>query len=474
MLLLAGMLGLTLTLAPGAWFVDVSEEAGIPSLRHGEGVNAVDVNCDAAIDLYLPCVRESGRLLLNLGNGHFEDATATLGPLEKGGIGAAVGDINGDARPDLYITRGADPYVASNLVYLQAQDRSFQNGSDSTGVSGHTSGLSVVLADFSGDGWRDAFIPGWGRDLLLRNDGHGRLIDVSQQAGFTSTGRGWSALASDFDNDGHLDIFATYGSYTEPHDNHLYRNRGDGTFIDITEQAGLALSPWSLGAVSADFDNDGDFDLYVTGYAGPGKLYRNEGGAHFTDVSKDSGLMSSKAVGVAAGPIEGDFLPDLAIAGFAGPVQVYKNLGNLHFTEVIQAGLREFNRNEGLTLADLDSDGDLDLYVSNVEGNNRLYRNRLDSKLFIKIVFDCSAQALEGSVARLSRDGRLLAVQELAGVVGLGQGPQEFLFRLPDSGPFDLELTLPDGRSIKRAGLAPGVVKIRPGARRGLSAGESQ
>ena len=460
MLVVTGLLGLALAMTPGVWFADITEQAGIPPLRHGEGVNAVDINCDGLTDLYLPCVRDKGLLLKNVGDGHFEDVTKAVGLDEKGGVSAAVGDINGDTLPDLYIARGATPYVATNLVYLQRRDGSFVDASFSAGVAEYSSGLGVILADFNNDGYRDAFLPGWGQNLFFMNNRQGGFVETSEASGLTYAGRGWSSLTSDFDNDGHLDILATYGSYTEPHDNRLYRNIGDGTFVEITRSAGLATSPWSLGAVSADFDNDGDFDLYISGYSGAGKLYRNDGGARFTDVSKASGLTAVKSVGATAGQIDADLLADIVVGGFSGPARVYKNLGDMKFTEISTAGLRDFNRNEGLTLADLDDDGDLDLYVSNLEGNNRLYENLLDDKRFLKVLFGCVKPALEGSVARLSREGQLLAVQELSGAVGMGQGPQEFLFRLPDQGPFDLDLTLPDGRVITKRNLSPGTLKL--------------
>lgn len=463
MLVAAGLLGLALTLTPATWFDDVTEQAGIPSLRHGEGVNAVDVNCDGSVDLYLPCVRDRGKLLLNNGQGTFEEVTAAVGLVEKGGVGAAVGDLDGDSRPDIYVARGADPYVAPNLVYLQQPDGTFLDKSSSIGVESYSSGLTALMADFNGNGRRDVFLPGWGNSLFFTNNGSDGLVDAAKESGLLSSGRGWSALASDFDGDGHLDIFATYGSYAEPNGNRLYRNQGDGTFVDITNDAGLNASPWSLGAVSADFDNDGDFDLYVSSYGGQGKLFRNDGDARFSDVTRGAGLDVAKCVGATAGMVDGDLLPDIVVAGFAGSVRLYKNLGNMKFVEVEElSGLQAFNRNEGLTLADLDNDGDLDLYVSNVEGNNRLYRNRLDNGHFLKIVFACSSRPLEGTVVKLSRAGVLLSSQELAGVVGMGQGPQELLFRLPDAGPFDLVVTWPGGSQLNKHHLEPGILQLQP------------
>lgn len=446
-----------MTASAAPWFEDVTAAAGIAPLRHGEGVNAVDINCDGLPDLYLPSVREPGRLLLNLGDGAFRDITASAGTDAQGGVGAAVGDLNCDGRPDLYVARGADPYVAPNLVYLQQADGTFKDASAAAGVADRSNGLTITLADFSGDGAPDAFLPGWGRDALYINNGSGRFGDVSSQAGMARSGRGWAAVVADFDRDGRLDIFATHGSPTAPRDNRFYRNRGDGTFEDRTRAAGLESSPWSMGAVAADFDGDGDVDLYVAGYNGPGRLYRNDGLLRFTDVTPASGISAQKVVGAAAGPIDGDLLPDLVLGGFSGPVELYRNLGQMKFAKIgAESGLQPFTRNEGLTLADLDDDGDLDLYVSNVEGKNRLYRNRLDDPRFLKLRFPCGGSSPVGAVARLSRDGQVLATQELAGAAGMGQGPQEILFRLPDSGPYGLVVTLPDGRRIEKRDVTPG------------------
>lgn len=451
---------------PAPWFADSTEEAGILPLRHGEGVNAVDLNGDDLPELFLPSVREAGRLLQNLGNGRFSDITVSAGVAAKGGVGAAIGDLNGDGRPDIYVARGADPYVAPNLVYLQQADGTFADASLAAGVGEKSHGLTVTLADFNADGAVDAFLPGWGRDSLYLNDGSGHFRDASAQAGLAGSGRGWSAVVADFDSDGRLDIFATHGSPAAPRDNRLYHNRGAGTFADVTAAAGLAASPWSMGAVSADFDGDGDLDLYVAGYNGPGRLYRNDGQLRFSDVTPASGITAQKVVGAASGPIDGDLLPDLVLGGFAGPVELYRNLGAMQFGKVgAESGLQPFTRNEGLTLADLDDDGDLDLYVSNVEGKNRLYRNQLDAPRFLKLRFPGGGPSPVGAVARLGRAGKVLATQELSGSVGMGQGPQEILFRLPDEGPFDLVVTLPGGQRLEKEQVKSGSMRLPQAAK---------
>jgi len=446
---------------PPARFTDITASAGIPALRHGEGVNIVDLDGDELPELYLACVRDQGRLLKNLGHGRFREMTAEAGLDQPGGVGAGVGDLNGDGRPDLFIARGADPYVAPNLLYLQGEDGRFRDASHEYGVAAFSNGLSVTLADFDGDGRLDAFLPGWGADNLFCNQGGESLQEIGARAGLGPAGRGWASLATDIDGDGDRDLLVTRGSFSEPHDNRLYRNDGSGHFEEITAESGLSGSPWSLGAVSADFDGDGDFDLYIAGYSQRGRLFRNDGGGRFQDVTNGSGLTAAKSVGAAAGPVDGDLLPDLVVGGFAGPAELYRNLGGMKFERVgAGSGLQDHNRNEGVALADIDDDGDLDLYVTNVEGHNRLYRNNLDDPRYLKVGFAVSGSSREGTVVRLSRNGRLLAVQELAGTVGMGQGPRELLFRLPDDGPFELVVILPDGRRIERQNVSPGKLRL--------------
>jgi hypothetical protein len=293
------------------------------------------------------------------------------------------------------------------------------------------------------------------------------LAEATDQAGLGEPGRCWIAVASDVNGDGRTDLFVTRGSFDKPEGCRLYLARDDGTFEDATERAGLSGAPFSMGVASADFDGDGDFDLYVAGYGGPGRLYLNDGKARFTDVTRDSGIRAEKVVGAAAGPIFGGFLPDLVLGGFGGPARVYKNLGGGKFADVTaEAGLKSFVKNEGVALADLDGDGDPDLYVTNYDGNNRLYRNNLSGGRYVKIRFAPGPVSPVGAVARLYRAGLsgnpegLLATQELQSANGLGQGPEEFLFRLPDDGAYDLKIVLPGGAAVERSDVQPGTLVL--------------
>jgi len=219
----------------------------------------------------------------------------------------------------------------------------------------------------------------------------------------------------DFDNDGDLDIYLVNGRYLESVSsvrgrslagklkNALYRNNGDGTFTDISDAAGVGDTGFGMAAVSADYDNDGDRDLFVTNYDRD-TLYRNDGDGTFTDVTREAGVGSELwSVGASFFDADGDGLLDLYVGGylvfdpeyrnyfaaeaFPGPLAyrgqkdiLYHNNGDGTFTDVGRtAGVGTTNgRAMGVSAADIDDDGDQDIFVANDGMENFLYRNRGD------------------------------------------------------------------------------------------------
>ncbi len=252
------------------------------------------------------------------------------------------------------------------------------------------------------------------------------FTDVTKQAGITVKhsygdfdlsniveGTGAGAMFFDYDSDGLLDIYFTNGCWLRTVNdnrgrklrgkltNSLYKNMGDGTFKDVTKKAGVGDKGFGVGCSAADFDNDGDLDLYVLNY-GPNAFYRNNGDGTFTDISKASGLADSNWS--LSGPwfdYDGDgdldvyvanylkydsgkFRSYYAAAGYPGPLSyrgqsdaLYRNNGDGTFSDVTkEAGLFEPNgRAMSATVADLNNDGFLDLYVPNDAMENYFFRN---------------------------------------------------------------------------------------------------
>jgi enediyne biosynthesis protein E4 len=310
----------------------------------------------------------------------------------------------------------------------------FRDDADAAGLrfiydNGHTSrrpappeamGGGVGLLDFDGDGWLDVYLVQGGPfpsgqaksqdgDRLFRNKRDGAFEDVTQRSGLAALGRGYGhgVAVGDYDNDGQPDVFVTrWRSYA------LYRNKGDGTFDDVTLTAGLdGDRDWPTSAVFADLDRDGDLDLYVCHYlaydetnprlcshpdsparhdcnpldfdARPDHVFRNDGG-RFVDVTEAAGLTEStgRGLGVVAADFDGDDLIDLYVANDMSANYLYRNTGGFKFEEVgVVAGAAAsaeggYKAGMGIACGDLDGDGKIDLAVTNYYGESTtFYRN---------------------------------------------------------------------------------------------------
>jgi hypothetical protein len=226
-------------------------------------------------------------------------------------------------------------------------------------VNPYDHGSGVCVADVNGDGLDDIYLLDFlGTDALYLNRGNLKFEDVTEKAGVgIPRALKVGAAFGDYDNDGDVDLYVT----TYRGGNHLFANRGDGTFDEVTEAAGVGYKGHSSSATWFDYDNDGDLDLYVSNI---GKFTQDT-------VSREADYFY-EGVALPFGDVAKT--PDKRVPG--EPNILYRNDGNGKFSNATEeAGVGAAEWNGDATVADIDLDGDLDLYVSNMFGANHLYRN---------------------------------------------------------------------------------------------------
>lgn len=234
----------------------------------------------------------------------------------------------------------------------------------------------AVADDFDGDGWMDLVVSDWNPAAQLRyfrNTGDGGFAEQTAESGLAGILGGLNLIHADYDNDGDLDLLVLRGAWlgrAGRHPNSLLQNDGEGRFLDVTLAAGLGQDhyPTQTGAWS-DFDNDGNLDLYVGNENFPGQLFRNEGDGTFVDVAAQAGVANgAMAKGVTWGDYDGDRFPDLYVSNFGAPNRLYHNNSDGTFTDVAEeAGVDFPYRSFPAWFWDFNNDGLLDLFVSSYE-----------------------------------------------------------------------------------------------------------
>ncbi len=221
----------------------------------------------------------------------FTNVTQQSGVGDPGTRAATWGDYDNDGDIDLYVGIGLLANTPSRL-FLNNGNGTFTDVTHLANVENYErSSEGAGFGDYDNDGDIDLYVVNWGgqENVLYRNNGDGTFTDVSADAGVNASSDGLSGTFADYDNDGDLDLcVANYGV-----PNLLYRNNGDGTFTDVAEEASVADSGRSFFHQFADYDNDGDMDLYVINgivSPAPDALYRNNGDGTFTAVAKKPAL----------------------------------------------------------------------------------------------------------------------------------------------------------------------------------------
>ncbi|MBN2474498.1 MAG: CRTAC1 family protein [Pirellulales bacterium] len=359
--------------------------------------------------------------------------------------GLALFDYDGDGDVDVYFLNGAPlrgTQVAAppkNTLYRNDGAWKFTDVTDQAGVGDTGFGLGVAAADYDNDGDQDLYINNYGPNVLYRNNGDGTFTDVSRQAG-VANGNEVGATTSflDIDGDGDLDLFCanyllfTYENhvartsrgipkYPGPMDhppvpNNLFRNNGDGTFTDVSGQSGIGEHEgWGMGGVCADYDDDGDTDIFVANDVAGNFLFQNDGHGHFEEVGLTAGFAydlhgdEHGSMGVACGDYDNDGRLDFYQTCYARELAtLYRNLGGGVLEDVTlktNAGAGTFPYvTWGPGLIDLDNDGDRDLFVAcgHLQDNVELFD-------------DTTAYLVRNVVLMNTGDGRFINVSDQCG-----------------------------------------------------------
>jgi hypothetical protein len=438
-------------------FTDVTDRAGAANEGWGQGVCSGDFDNDGWQDLYVTNFGKN-RLYRNNRNGTFTDIAEKAG-VELGGwsTGCAFGDYDGDGNLDLFVAGYIDfdldnppPSASGEAIARQGDAATRRQGGEEKGASGMGAAYNAGASYCQYRGQRVMCGPRGlkgARDHLFRNNGDGAFTDVSEKAavedkaGYYGFGVAWV----DFDDDGKLDL--TVANDSTP--SYLYRNRGDGTFEDVSYISGVALNEngreqAGMGVAVGDYDGDGRADIHRTNFSDDSNvLYRNDGGGNFTDLTFQMGLGEATIPFLGWGTnffdYDNDGFADLLVANghiypnvdstdwgtsYKQRLLLFRNLRGRFHEVGSSAGeaLYSLRSSRGSSAGDFDNDGDLDILLNNVDDAPALLRNDGANKaghwLTLILVGDaakkCPRDAI-GTVVYCTVDGRRLRDEVASG-----------------------------------------------------------
>ena len=275
----------------------------------------------------------------------------------------------------------ADWRMPASMLAADESMTRFRNIAGDLGVDSNSNAGGVIIDDFDGDGALDVMTSDWRPDGQLQyfhNERDGTFRERTAAAGLTGITGGLNIVQADYDNDGDVDVLVLRGAWwyeTGRHPNSLLQNDGDGRFTDVTFLAGLGEAHHPTQAAGwADYDLDGDLDLYVGNEnsqraPSPSQLFRNNGDGTFTDVARAAGVLNARyAKAVTWGDIDGDRDPDLYVSNADGDNRLYSNRGDGTFVDVAaERGVTEPAHGFPCWFFDFDNDGALDLFAANYD-----------------------------------------------------------------------------------------------------------
>ena len=453
-------------------FTDVAGPMNAAAPGYGTSVAWGDYDNDGDLDLYVVNLGPGGggqaNVLLRNDGSTFTDVSAQAGVDDAGpGVAAVWGDMDNDGDLDLFVSNRP----GNNALYRNEGDGHFTNVAPQAGVADPSGyGEGSAWADIDSDGLLDLYVanysgappPGNLPNRLFRNLDGQHFSDVAAERGVAHMGNGEGIAWADFDNDGDMDLYIANANYGA---NALFQQQPDGTYTNVAAQMHVLGGPGrSFGAAWGDFDNDGLLDLYVA-QEGTNRLYRNLGGTDFADVTAQAGVGGNAwSLGCAWGDFDNDGWLDLHVAnadiGGYNPADVlYRNMGGITFTNVTAlCGVTNTLDARGNAWGDMDNDGDLDLYVVNQGSGlpNRLFRNNGTSNHWLQVrLIGCNNRSAIG--ARVTVESDRVQVREVSG--GSGFASQDSLpaeFGLGDwDDPVTVTVRWPGGFLTPLTGVLP-------------------
>ncbi len=444
--------------------------------------------------------------------------TGLIPDIEEG-YGVAFRDFNLDGNPDIYLVcfRNLNRLLVNNGGIIPFIDRTVYSGLGGDLMSrGETNlELGASAADYDNDGLPDIFLAGWGKTVkLFHNTGRLQFADLTdnlQMQGLMDANQG---LWLDVNNDGFLDLFVT----DEHRSNRLFINLGNGKFSEALWSDGFADAAISQGAISADFDVDGDADIYVANWRTPDYLLLNDGSGIFKKPQLDLSRLTinSSSNSAATGDIDNDGDSDLLVAGHDGKVNLYRNAsrdgilaiqpdsthpfynigssvygiliedfnqdGWLDIFLAIRENANRLYLNDGLggffsefdtdgqlsystgcAAVDMDGDGDLDIFVANKNDLSRVYLNPINNNQFIKIRLEGVSSNRDAIGSKIYFYTGQDSLRHLIGFREVSSGTGYLSSKEPvvhfGTGSFqivDAEIFFPSGQKIIRRNLHPG------------------
>lgn len=374
------LLGLFSTMCANAQvtFSDVAVTLGVNDAGAGQGVVFLDVNNDGYLDIFLVNNNTPSKLWINTNGLSFTESSTSWGTnITYPTRGVSAADFNNDGYIDILI--GA----WQNLLILYKNTGSaFVNYTTTAGLAFSSYGGSINWFDYNMDGKIDVLCANNGLpprlNYLFRNDNLNSFTNVTLIAGLIDSNSTLCLASGDYDNDGDLDMFCgnqtNIGSTTT---SYLYKNNGDGTFTDVTASSGITTNYYTWGCEWGDYNNDGYLDLFISNTTGFNQLFKNNGNGTFTDVAPAVGVAEmgqSYSCGWADYDNDGDL--DLYVArGQNYEDKMYRNDGTT-FTDVsTSVGMGDLRHSACCSWGDYNNDGFLDLYLVNNGTENRLYKN---------------------------------------------------------------------------------------------------